>query len=63
MFEQPQFKRLFGDHLLQLLGPQLLDLIGGGRSGGIPGKPAFAGFQELLRPTVIQALGDPLAAA
>jgi len=29
--ERPQFERLFGDHLLQLLGltPQLLDLIGG----------------------------------
>jgi hypothetical protein len=29
----------------------------------VTGEPLLAGFQKLLRPTVIQALGDALAAA
>src|SRR5271169_2385397 len=64
-FEQTQFERLFGDDLLEVLGltAQALDLIRGRCTGRITGKPALAGLQELLRPTVIQALGDPGAPA
>jgi hypothetical protein len=64
-FEQPQFECLLSNDLLQLLrlAAQVLDLIGGSSPGCIPGKPALACLQELLRPAVIQALGDPLSAA
>src|SRR3954470_6546560 len=64
-FEQPQGERLLGDYLLQLLclKAQVLDLLRTGRSCRIPGKPALACLKELLRPAVVQALGNPLAPA
>jgi hypothetical protein len=64
-FEQSQFERLLGNDLLQFLGlpPQFLDLIARGRPGSVPGKPPLARFQKFLRPAVVQALSDPLAAA
>src|SRR4051794_39155332 len=64
-FEQPQGERLLGDYLLQLLclTAQVLDLLRAGRSCRIPGKPALACLKELLRPAVVQALGNPLAPA
>src|SRR6266545_3245127 len=64
-FEQPQFERLLGDNLLQILrlAAEILDLIRGGGPCRIPGKPALARFQELLRPTVVQAFGNSLAPA
>src|SRR3954471_2689813 len=64
-FEQPQGERLLGDYLLQLLclTAQVLDLLRTGRSCRIPGKPALACLKELLRPAVVQALGNPLAPA
>src|SRR3954453_9224236 len=64
-FEQPQGERLLGHYLLQLLGltAQVLDLIRGGRSCRIPGKPALASLKELLRPAVVQAFSNPLASA
>jgi len=40
---------------------QVLDLVAGRRTRGIPGQPSLAGFQKLLRPVVIQALGDALS--
>ena len=42
---------------------QVLDLVAGRRTRGIPGQPSLAGFQKLLRPVVIQALGNTLATA
>src|SRR5271169_268736 len=64
-FKQPQFERLFGHDLLQLLGLALevLDFTIGRRPGRVPGQPALAGFQELLRPAVIKALGNAFAPA
>ena len=64
-FKQPQFERLFGHDLLQLLGlaPEVLDFTIGRRPGRVPGRPALAGFQELFRPPVIQALGNAFAPA
>ena len=62
-FEQAQLQGLLGDDFLQ--GPgfltQVLDLVAGRRTRGIPGQPSLAGFQKLLRSVVIQALGDALS--
>ena len=41
----------------------VLDLARGRLAGGIPRKPLLAGFQELLRPAVVEALGDPFPTA
>ena len=64
-FEQPQLQRLFGDNLLQITGlaAQLLDFVVGGGTRRVTGQPLLAGFEELLRPVVIEALGDLLAPA
>ena len=42
--------------------PQALDLDRGGLARRVAGKALLACFQELLRPAVIQALGDTFAA-
>ena len=64
-FEQPVLQNLFGKRLLEVahLTAQVLDLARGRLAGGIPRKPLLAGFQELLRPTIVQTFGDPLPAA
>src|SRR5712672_2968843 len=64
-FEKTQLERLLGHNLLQLsrLTTQILDLAARGRSRRIAGKPPLAGLQELLGPTVVKALGNPLAPA
>src|SRR6478752_1084357 len=64
-FEQPQFERLLGDNLLQVLrlAPELLDLIGRRGPRRVAGEPALTGLQKLLRPRVIHALGDTFAPA
>ena len=64
-FEQAQLERLLGNDLFQLLGLALevLDLAAGRSAGRVAGEPALAGFEELLRPTVVEALGDAFAAA
>src|SRR5215813_12816826 len=64
-FEQAVFQRDLGQGLLELagLGPEYLDLIGGGFPGGIAGEPLLTGFEELLRPAIIEVLGDAFLAA
>jgi hypothetical protein len=64
-FEQPQFQRLFGHDLFQVMGlaTQMLDLVDGGRTRRVAGQPLLAGFEELLRPVVIEALGNAFAPA
>ena len=64
-FEQPVLQHLLGQSLLQItrLGTKRFHLIGGGLACRIAGQALLACFQELLRPTVIQALRDTLAAA
>src|SRR6266446_2747556 len=64
-FEKTQLERLLGNNFLQLsrLTTQILDLAARGRSRRIAGKPPLAGLQELLGPTVVKALGNPLAPA
>ena len=56
---------MLGDDFLQVLSfaPQMFDLIGIGSSGCITREPLLTGLQELLRPTVIEPLGDALLAA
>src|SRR5260370_13451987 len=64
-FEKRQLERLLGHTLLQLPGltAQILDLAARGRPRRIAGKPPLAGLKELLGPTVVKALGNPLAPA
>ena len=64
-FEQAQFERLLGNDFFQLLGLalEILDLVAGRRAGSVAGKPSLAGFQELLRPAVVEALGNAFTAA
>ena len=64
-FEQAQFQGLLGDDLLQRLGfsAQVLDLAAGRRARGIARKASFSGLQEILRPSVIQALGNAFTPA
>ena len=64
-FEQTQLEGLLGDDFFQLQGLALevFDFAGGRRSGRVTGEAPFAGFEELLRPAVVQALGNALAAA
>jgi hypothetical protein len=43
---------------------QILNILSrGGRTGRIAGKPTLAGLKELLRPFVIDTLGDALTTA
>src|SRR5215831_15329325 len=64
-FEQSQFEGLLGNNFLEVLrfAPKLLDLVGRRRTSGVPGKPALAGLEKLLRPGVIHALGNAFAPA
>src|SRR6056297_500251 len=64
-FQQAVFQGQVGHGLLQRrrLGTQLLDLGRGRLTSRIAGQPLFARFKELLRPRVVKALADPLAAA
>jgi hypothetical protein len=54
---------LLGDDFLQHLGflAQILDLAAWSALLLYHGQPPLAGFQELVRPVVIQALGNALA--
>jgi len=64
-FQQTVFECQIGHAFLQGAGfaAQVLDLTGGRGTGGIAGQAALARFHELLRPGVIQALGDALLEA
>ena len=64
-FEQPELERRLGNDLLHSarLPAQPLHLVTGSSPCRVTRKAAFASLQELLRPHVIQTLGDPLTAA
>ena len=64
-FQQAQFQSLFGNDLLQGPGlpPKLRHFAAGGCTRRITRQPTLAGFQELLRPTVIKTFGDAFTAA
>ncbi len=65
LFEQTVLEGRVGDIFLQSTGfaTQIFDFVGGGGAGGISGRAPLARLDELLRPGVIQALGDALLAA
>jgi len=64
-FEQPKFQCLLGNDLLEIAGltPKQLDLVAGGSTRRVARQPLLARFEELLRPVVVKALGNPLAPA
>ena len=64
-FKKPQFQGLLGNNFFQLtrLATKSRHLARGGCSGGIAGKPALSSFQKLLRPFVIDALGNAFTTA
>ena len=59
-FQNPQLQRPFGDDLLEIARrlAQQLHLVARGGTRRVAGQPLLAGFEKLLRPVVIQALGD-----
>ena len=56
---------MLGNDFFQLegLALEILDFAGGRRPRCVAGQAPLAGFQELLRPAVVQALGDAFAPA
>ena len=62
---EPVLKRGQGQHFLQLtrFGPQVLDLIRSSRTCRITGKPLLACLEELLRPAIVEVLGNTFLAA
>jgi len=56
--------RLFGNHFLQRAGllAQRLDLVTSCCAGGVTSQAALTGFQELLGPSAVKALGYGFAA-
>ena len=65
VFEQSQFQRLLGNDFLQFLGLalEILDLIAGRGSRSITREAPLAGFEELLGPAVVEALGNAFVTA
>jgi hypothetical protein len=64
-FEQAVLQQYFSQQLLQLTRLRLdrLDLVAGRFTGSVACQPLLAGLQEVLRPTIIKILVDPLLAA
>ena len=61
-FKQTEFKRLLGNDFLQSSGlpAKILYLVTGRRPRRVTREPALPGLKELLRPDVIEALGNTL---
>ena len=64
-FKQPVLEQDIGQRLLEgaHLTAQFLDLAGRRLAFGVARQALLAGFQELLRPFVVETLRDPIAAA
>jgi hypothetical protein len=64
-FKKPEFQCLLGNHFLQLtrFTTTGCHLARRSRTSRITGKPTLASFQELLRPDVVQGLGDAFPSA
>ena len=66
LFLSRRFSRVsFGQRLLELarLGPQGLDLVGCRLARRVASEPLLAGLEELLRPAIVEVLGDAFLAA
>src|SRR5580700_5596571 len=63
--KQTVFESQFGHDLLQSrrLAAKGLDLVRGRGPCSVASQPPLAGFQEVLRPAIIEVLDDPLSAA
>ena len=61
--EKRQNNRRAGLKTCQGLALEVFDLAGGCRSHSVAGQTPLAGFEELFRPVVVEALGDPFPAA
>jgi hypothetical protein len=61
-FEQPEFERLFCHNLPQIVRftAQILHLVGVCSACRIASQPLLACFHEVLRPLVVNALGNAL---
>ena len=64
-FKQPVLEQDVGQRFLEgaHLTAQFLDLAGRRLAFGVARQALLAGFQELLRPFVVETLRDPIAAA
>jgi hypothetical protein len=64
-FEQTVLQRQIGNRLFQGTGltAQVLNFTGRRSTSRVASQPPFAGFQEFLRPGVVEALGYPFLAA
>ena len=64
-FKQAVLNQDFGQRLFELpgLSLEILDLVRGRLPRRVAGEPLLACLQELLRPTIIKVLVDPLLAA
>jgi hypothetical protein len=64
-FKKPQFQGLLGNNFFQLtrFTAKGGHLTRGSRTSRITGKPPLASFQKLLRPFIIDALGNAFTAA
>ena len=61
-FEQPQFKGLFGNHLLQITGltAQVFNFARRRCAGRVACQALLPSFEEFLRPAVVEALCNAL---
>ena len=64
-FKQAVFEQDIGERFLEVahLAAQVLDLAGCGLALGVTRQALLAGFEEFLRPFVVEALRDALAPA
>jgi hypothetical protein len=64
-FEKTQFESLLSNNLFQIVGctAQQLDLIRSRSTRSITGQPFLASLKELLRPGIVQALGNAFSSA
>jgi hypothetical protein len=64
-FQRPILQQRLGQRFFEpgRLAVQFLNLVTNGLAGGVSGQTLLAGFQEFLRPTVVQVVVDAFFAA
>tara|TARA_R110000751_G_C13655309_1_gene468526 strand:- start:3 stop:254 length:252 start_codon:yes stop_codon:yes gene_type:complete len=60
-----QLKRLLRNHLFQITGltAKVFDFVSRGRTRCVPSQPSLASLHEVLRPFVVDALGNAFTTA